>query len=302
MKKAVIFPGQGAQFVGMGKDLYNNFDEAKMLFEEADSYLGEKISEICFSGPPEKLKDTFYQQVAIFLVSACAWDILKSRIKVQPSFFAGLSLGEYSCLYAGGVLDFKDTLFLVKRRAELMAFASSKNPSCMLAVLGINKEDLEELNGKLFYIANLNCPGQVVVSLSKEKKEEVKEFLEKKKVKKILELEVSGGFHSPFMEPAQEPLKEVIDSLEFMPPRVPIVSNVDAQAHTNVEKIKANLIAQLTSPVVWQACIEFMTNQDVSLFYEVGPSKVLRGLLRRINPNLEVLNFGCLEDFCNGRE
>ncbi|RKY28618.1 MAG: [acyl-carrier-protein] S-malonyltransferase [Candidatus Omnitrophota bacterium] len=302
MKVAVIFPGQGSQFVGMGKDLYNNFVEAKELFEKADDFLKEDISKICFEGPPEKLRDTLYQQLAVFLVSAVCWQIFKRHLSVEPCFFAGLSLGEYTCLYSAGVLSFEDSLFLVKKRAEFMASASLKNPSLMLAVLGLERGDLEEFNKELFYIANLNCPQQVVISLSKEKKAGVIKLLEERGAKRIVELEVSGGFHSPFMGPAQQLLREVIDSLEFKPPSVPIVSNVDAQPHREVSKIKANLITQLTFPVLWKNSVEFMAKEGVELFYEVGPSKVLKGLLRRINPNLKVLNFGCLEDFNKIRE
>jgi len=302
MKIAVVFPGQGSQFVGMGKDLYSNFTDAKELFEKADDFLKEDISKICFEGPVEKLRDTLYQQLGVFLVSAVCWEILKKYLSVKPCFFSGLSLGEYTCLYSAGVLSFEDSLFLVKKRAEFMASASLKNPSLMLAVLGLEREDLEEFNKELFYIANLNSPQQVVISLSKERKAEVMKLLEEKGAKKVVELEISGGFHSPFMEPAQQLLREVIDSLEFKPPSVPIVSNIDAQPHREVSKIKANLVAQLTFPVLWKDSVEFMAKEGVELFYEVGPSKVLRGLLRRINPGLKVLNFGCLEDFNKIRE
>lgn len=297
MKKAVLFPGQGAQFVGMGKDLYDNFPEVRSLFNEADSFLGEKISEACFWGPPQRLKDTLYQQLAIFLVSVASWELFKKRADKLISFFAGLSLGEYSSLYASGALSFKETLLLVRKRAEAMSSASLKNPSCMLAVLGLERKVLESIGGGLFYIANLNSPHQVVISLSQDKKEDIIKLLQSKGAKRVVELEVNGGFHSPFMKEAEELLRKAIEPLEFKRPQVPIVSNVDAKPHTDIEEIKSNLIAQLTCPVLWQASIEFMVSQGVNLFYEVGPSKVLRGLLRKINPDLKVVNFGCLKDF-----
>jgi len=296
-KTAVIFPGQGSQFVGMGKDLFDNCREARRLYEGADEILSQKISDICFSGPEGKLKSTLYQQLAIFLTSAACWDVLRARIDISPSFFAGLSLGEYTALYASGALDFKGTLLLVKQRAELMAEAASKSPSCMFAVLGLNKEDLEKDNPGSFYVANLNCPGQVVVSLGKQAKDEVKKYLEAKSARKVIELAVSGGFHSPFVKSAEGGLRKAIYSLDFKDSKVAIVANVDGLAYTDREKIRDNLISQLTSPVLWWRSIEFMKKEGVDLFYEVGPSRILKGILRKIDPSLRVVNYGTLQDF-----
>lgn len=301
-KKAVIFPGQGAQFTGMGKGLFDDFENARSLFETADNLLGEKISDACFYGPDEKLKDTSYQQIAVFLVSAVCWDIFRSRIKDLPDFYAGLSLGEYTALYAAGVVSFEDALSLVKDRASFMAEAAVNNPSTMLAVIGLEDKVLEENGDEGFYTANLNCPGQVVISLAKDKLEEVKSFLEEKGAEKIVELQVSGGFHSPFMKEAEDKLRDKIYSVTFNHSDIPIVSNVDALPHTDKEEIRFNLIKQLTNPVLWQKSIEFMKNEGVRTFYETGPSKVLRGLLRKIDKSLSVVNFGTREDFLTNRE
>lgn len=293
---AVLFPGQGAQYPGMGKDFFERYPRARKLFLKADALLQEEISKICFSSP-EVLKQTLYQQVAIFLVSVIIYEVVKDKdILKKPRYFAGLSLGEYTSLYATGVLSFEDGLFLVKKRAEAMERAARNNPSCMLAVIGLPKTILEEEEKNLYYIANINSPQQIVLSLSLEKLKEVQEFLKKKGAKRVVQLEVSGGFHSLFMKEAEEELRLAIEKLKFNPPHTPIVSNVDARPHTGIEEIKNNLIRQLTSPVKWLDSIEFLRREGITLFYEVGPSRVLKGILRKIEPSLEVVNFGKVED------
>lgn len=296
-KGAIIFPGQGSQFTGMGKTLFDNSEKIKKLFGKADGVLDEKISGICFNGPEEKLRDTLFQQVAIYIVSVAAWEFLRDTKNLQPSFFAGLSLGEYTAVHASGMLSFEDTLLLVKSRGAFMEQAAKENPSTMLAALGVKAEDLKDSMPSGSYIANLNSPGQIVVSVSKEKKQEAIDYLKGKGAKKVVELKVSGGFHSPFMKFAEDKLREKISGLEFNEPRKPIVSNVDAKPHTDIEEIKENLVKQLISSVLWQSSVEFMSAQGVNLFYEVGPSKVLKGLLRKINSSLKVLNYGEISDF-----
>ena len=296
-KIAVIFPGQGAQFQGMGKDLYDTFPQAKEVFDRADSILGQKISRICFTGSAEDLKDTLFQQLAVFVTSAASLDVLRAKKEFTPCLCAGLSLGEYTSLYAAGALSFEGALTLVKRRAEVMAEAAASNPSCMFAVLGLERGDLEAYDKDFFYIANLNCPGQVVISLGQDKADRVKKLLEEKGAKRVIALEVSGGFHSPFVKRAEKGLQQAVASAGLKDAAIPIVSNVDAAPHKDKESIAKNLILQLTSPVLWWKSIDYMKSQGITSFYEVGPSKVLRGIVRKIDSSLGVTNYGSLADF-----
>ncbi len=294
---SVIFPGQGSQYMGMGKDLYDNFDKAKEIFDTADRILDMKISDICFNGPEDKLKSTLYQQLAIFVVSAVAWELLKEKQISLPQYFAGLSLGEYTAVYASGMLNFEQALYLVKSRAELMEKAAFNNPSTMLAVLGLKETVIKEASLKGCYVANLNSPSQVVVSVSKQEKETIQNELVSAGAKRVVELNVSGGFHSPFMEEASQKLKERIAKMEFTDCKIPVISNADAAPHTKAAEIKENLVKQLTLPVLWQKSIEYMAQQKINIFYEVGPGKVLKGLLRKIDSSLKVKNAGNLKSF-----
>lgn len=293
--EAVIFPGQGAQYSGMGKSLYDSYPKARDIFDKANDICDIDLSGKCFNGPDSDLKDTSIQQLAILVTSLAAFEVFKEKGK-SLGYLSGLSLGEYSCLYAAGVLSLNDVIVLVKERALAMQRAASINPSTMLAVLGLEPEDLREKGKKDgFYIANLNAPGQVVVSLGLDDKSKVKGSLEAMGAK-VIELAVSGGFHSPFMEPAAQQLKKVIEKLSFNDAQIPIVSNVTAKAYKDKETIRENLIKQLVSPVLWQGCVEFMAGEGVGTFFEVGPSKVLRGLMRKINSQLKVVNIEKKED------
>ncbi len=294
MKKAVVFPGQGAQYVGMGKEFYERYSESKRIFSLADEVLGYRISDICFNGPEEKLKDTGVQQLAILTVSCAIFEACKEHILKDTLYLAGLSLGEYTALYAGGVLEFSDLIILVRERAEAMQQASLLNPSCMLAVIGLDIEVLRSNNSLGFYIANVNSPNQIVVSVHKDKKEEIKDRLISLGAKRVVELRVSGGFHSPFMEPAKDRLEKVLEKMTFKEASIPIVSNFDAQPYTSPEKIKDNLLNQLTHTVLWKECVEFMA-QSVDTFVEIGPSKVLTGLIRKICTS-PVVNLESLKD------
>lgn len=296
--KGVIFPGQGAQYAGMGKSLYDNFDEAKDTFNTIDGVVGFKLSDKCFFGAEQDLKDTSVQQLAILAVSVAAYRVFRAKAVWQDiAYVSGLSLGEYSCLYAADVLSLQDLAVLVKERAAAMQKAAAANPSTMFAVIGLSREELikKQAQGR-FFVANINSASQIAVSLKREDKEIVRDFLTAQGAGRIVELEVNGGFHSPFMAPAKEQLKAVIEQLDFHPASVPIVSNFTAQAACDPEVIKNNLWEQLVSAVLWNDCIEFMVGRGVDTFYEVGPSKVLKGILRKINPQVTVINIEKAQD------
>jgi len=294
--KAIIFPGQSSQYVGMGKSLYENSSEAKELFSSVDSILKFKLSDKCFQGPQEELKDTATQQLAILTVSLAAFEVFKTK-NIKVDYFSGLSLGEYSCLYASGVLSLEDVINLVRVRAKAMQEAASLSSATMFAVIGLSRECLEEKSQSLsFYIANINSPQQIVISLDRAKKENIKKELETQGGR-VIELSVSGGFHSPFMDPAKAALARAVESLNFSEALIPIVSNVTARSHTKPEEIKANLIKQLNSTVLWNDCVDFMITEGVDQFFEVGPSKVLKGLMRKINPQIKVINIEKKEDY-----
>jgi [acyl-carrier-protein] S-malonyltransferase len=287
--KAVIFPGQGAQYVGMGRDLYDNYSEAKDIFLKVDGILDFELSQKCFFGPSEELRETYIQQLAILSVSLATFEVFK-RKDIKIDYLSGLSLGEYSCLYVGEVLSLPDVVNLVKERGLAMQKASITHPSTMLAVIGVERDTLKSISGKEgFYIANFNSPNQTVISLRKEDKERVKEVLESEGAK-VVELDVSGGFHSPFMEEAREQLSKVTESLEFKDAKIPIVSNVTALPHIDREEIRKNLIQQLTSPVLWEDSIKHMVDKGVDTFFEIGPSAILKGLIKKIVKDVKVIN------------
>jgi len=293
--KAIIFPGQGAQFVGMGKSLYDNFTLAKDVFLAIDDILGFNLSQTCFGGQESELKDTATQQLAILAVSLAAYEVFKSK-NIKVDYLSGLSLGEYSCLYAAGTLSLENLVVLVKERARGMQAAANANPSTMFAVIGAQRNFLEEKSREGdFYIANINSPKQIVISLAKDKKQVVRDLLEAAELR-VIELVVSGGFHSPFMQEAKSNLAKVIDSITFLDAKIPIVSNFTAKAHIKNGEVKSNLLEQLVFPVLWSDCVEFMKSQGVDLFFEIGPSKVLRGLMRKIDPQLRVSNIGESQD------
>ena len=293
--KAVIFPGQGAQYVGMGQSLYEGFPQAKNIFLSIDKILGFSLSEKCFRGQESELKETATQQLAILAVSLAAFEVFKAK-EPKIDYLSGLSLGEYSCLYAAEVLSLEDLIVLVGQRAKVMQEAALANSSTMFAVIGIDREKLEAMAKKEnFYIANINSTQQIVVSLEKSRKDEIFKVLETTGAR-IIELVVSGGFHSPFMNPAKKQLRSVVEKMNFSDAKIPIVSNVTASSHTNKEEIKGNLLEQLTSSVLWNDCVEFMIKAGVDLFFEIGPSKVLRGLIRKINRQAKVINIGESQD------
>jgi [acyl-carrier-protein] S-malonyltransferase len=282
--KAYIFPGQGAQFTGMGLDLYKNSSVAKELFEQANEILGFSITDVMFEGSPEELKETKVTQPAIFLHSVILAKVLGDDFK--PEMVAGHSLGELSALVANGVLTFEDGLRLVSKRALAMQKACEAQASTMAAVLGLEDAVVEETCAEIDGIvvaANYNCPGQLVISGDIAAINKACEVLTEKGARRALVLPVGGAFHSPLMEPAREELAAAIEETTFSEPTCPVYQNVVAKAVINPEEIKENLIAQLTAPVKWTQCIQAMIADGGTEFIEVGPGKVLQGLMRKID-------------------
>lgn len=283
--KAYLFPGQGSQFSGMGKDLYENNAQARALFDTANDILGFEITKVMFEGTDEELKQTNVTQPAIFLHSV----ILASTIEnFAPDMVAGHSLGEFSALVAAGALSFEDALRLVAKRADAMQRACELNPSTMAAVLALDDDKIEAIcasvENEVVVAANFNCPGQVVISGSHEGVRLAGEKLKEAGAKRVLPLPVGGAFHSPLMEPAREELAAAIENTVFTAPRCAIYQNVNAQAATDINTIKANLIAQLTAPVRWTQSVRNMVADGATEFVECGPGKVLQGLVKKIVP------------------
>ncbi len=289
MKTAYVCPGQGAQFVGMGKDLYDNNPEAREMFEKANEVLGFRITDLMFNGTEEDLKQTKVTQPAIFLHSVILAKSLGDGFK--PDMVAGHSLGEFSALVAAGAMSFEDGLRLVATRAMAMQKACEANPSTMAAVLALPDEKVEVLCAEVDDIvapANYNCPGQVVISGTNAGIDAACEKMLAAGARRALKLKVGGAFHSPLMAPAKEELTRAIDATEFKTPVCPVYQNVDGKPHTNPEEIKANLIEQLTAPVRWTQDVQAMIADGATDFVELGPGKVLQGLVSKIDRKMNV--------------
>jgi len=288
--KAFVFPGQGAQFVGMGKDLYDNNPLAKELFEKANDILGYSITDIMFNGTDEELKQTKVTQPAVFLHSVIS--ALCMGDSFVPAMVAGHSLGEFSALVAAGALSFEDGLKLVYARAMAMQKACEAAPSTMAAIIGLPDEKVEEIcaevnkEGHVCVPANFNCPGQLVISGNIEAINEACEKLKAAGAKRALPLKVGGAFHSPLMQPAKDELQAAIEKTEFHAPKCPVYQNVDGMPHTDPAEIKTNLIAQLTSSVKWTKCVQSMIADGADDFTECGPGKALQGMIARIDKNV----------------
>ena len=291
--KAYVFPGQGAQFIGMGKDLYEQSAEAKAMFEKANDILGFRITDIMFAGTDDQLKETKVTQPAIFLHSV----ILAKTLGVKPEMTAGHSLGEFSALVVAGALSFEDGLSLVSKRALAMQKACEIEKSTMAAIIGLQDDVVEKICAEIPEIvvaANYNCPGQLVISGSILGVDKACEALTAAGAKRALKLNVGGAFHSPCMEPARVELAEAIENAQIKEPVCPIFQNVDAKPYTNPAQIKENLIAQLTAPVRWTQTVENMIADGASDFTEIGPGAVLCGLIKKVNREAQTQNIQAL--------
>ena len=293
MKKyALVFPGQGAQTPGMGKDLYENSEAARRVFETANRVLGYDIADLCFNGSSEDLMKTINSQPCILTVSIAALEALKEKANINVACSAGHSLGEYAALYAAGAVNLETVLKLIQKRANLMNEAAEKTSGSMAAVLGLDNETVINLTKEMknVYVANFNSPGQVVITGDKE---EINANLNKFKeagAKRVLPLAVSGAFHSPLMQSAGDEFVDFVKEFEFNNTEIPVYTNVDAQATTNGEEFRNKLPKQICSSVRWTQTIENIQNEDVTDFIEIGPGKVLAGLNKKINAELNTLN------------
>ncbi len=302
MKTALLCSGQGSQYVGMMKDLFDNSNIAKEIIQKADEILDFSLSEICFNGPIDVLKQTRFTQPAIFLHSAVLYELLKDKLVFDS--VAGHSVGEYAALYIAGVIEFEDAIRLVSLRGQLMYSAGEELPGTMFAVLNLDDDKVIEVCNKLnqndndavVVAANFNSPGQVVVSGSRDYLRNNINAFKEAGAKLVKELVVSGAFHSPLMKPAQLELEKAINTIEFKNAKVPVYSNVYAKPLTNAGEIKNALIAQLTAPVLWTQSLRQMFNDGITRFVELGPGQVLQGLVKRTLENVEILGYDKFDD------
>ncbi len=300
---AYIFPGQGAQYVGMGKELYDSYPEAKEVFDQANRILKFDLTKLCFEGPKEELTSTENSQAAILVHSIAALKVLESDSALQfnPKFALGLSLGEYSALIASGSISFEDGVKLVRKRGQLMQKASEKNPGKMACIMGMELPELEKLcRGFGCEVANLNCPGQVVISGSPAPVELTAGMAKEKGAKKAIMLEVSGAFHSSLMDYAKDKLEKEIESVTFNFPKYPVISSVTAKPAPDPVEIKQNLITQVSAKTLFADSIKYVSSQGIKAYLEIGPGNVLKGLLRRIDKSLTVTGFERPADFTTG--
>jgi len=295
---AYVFPGQGSQKVGMGSDLYHHYSSAKDVFDEADTALGFLLSRLCFEGPEEELVKTKNVQPAILVTSIACLKAAEQNGNAKltlPSFIAGHSLGEYTALVVAGVLGLSDAVRLVRERGRLMYEVGQKNLGGMAAIIGLGVETVEAIcfqSGT--EISNINCPGQIVISGSIPALAEARKLVEKEGARPI-PLKVSGAFHSALMEPAMTEFSKFISNFTFQPSTIPVIANVTAQPLTDGESVKEELLKQLRSCIQWQPSVEYMVNNGVNTFYEIGPGKVLAGLIKRISPQSQTFNISGID-------
>lgn len=303
-KVAYIFPGQGAQYAGMGQDLYDSSDSARIVFKQADEALGFALSQLCFNGPDDELRKTINAQPAIVTISLALLSAMRNsegnKNLPAPAFVAGHSLGEYTALAAAGVVDFATAIYLTRERGRLMNQTGLKNPGGMAAVIGLDEASLADICTQSgTKITNFNCPGQLVISGDKDSLGKAVKLAEAKGARRVIPLQVSGAFHTRYMQPAADGLAEIIATIPFAAPQIPIVANTTASEMTTAEMVKEELLSQLCNSVQWQRSIEYMIESGVSTFIEIGPGKVLSGLIKRINRDVKTINICDIEAVTN---
>ncbi|MCH7559476.1 MAG: ACP S-malonyltransferase [Planctomycetes bacterium] len=304
LKTAFLFPGQGAQVVGMGAEIAQSFPVAAEVFEKANDIVGFDLSRVCFEGPLEQLNSTTISQPAIFVTSVAILEVLKTNpaaSSINADVTAGLSLGEYTALYAAGLISFKDGLVLVQKRGQAMQAAADATDGTMVSIIGLDEENVRQLcteaaEGELLVPVNFNCPGQVVVSGSKSACKRAEQLAEKYGAIKAVPLEVAGAFHTEMMSSAAEVLKEALSDCEISEPsEIKTIANINAEYYESSQKIAEGLIKQLTCPILWQKCMERLLTDGLEKFYEIGPGRILTGLMRRINRKIKVVNVSTLQ-------
>ncbi len=300
MKRAIVFPGQGSQCVGMGQDFAEALPECKSIFDQANEILGYDLAKICFEGPQEKLNKSNYAQLGLFVASAAAFRTLELRQpELEYDLLAGHSLGEWTALYVAGVVSFEDTIKILRIRGEAMQAACEENPGAMLAVMGMDGADLVKLAREAgCYVANFNSLAQTVLSGTAESIAQAEALVKGAGAKRAIRLPVAGGFHSPLMQPAADTMAAFLADLDFAETKIPVLSNVTAQVHKN-SSVKENMVKQITSSVQWVSSIQWLVTDGVEEIVECGPGKVLAGLIKRIDKTCSVRNIGQLTDVEN---